>query len=147
MNAEDLWEAMALKVAFCRFYLNLAEGLFRAGNLTKARSVAEKALDLASSASERGDEAEALWILGEVAAASDRAAEAARPYYNRAKEVAETLGRRPLVADCYLGLGKLYRGTGKRELAREHLTAAMTMYREMDMGFWLEQAAEIKELA
>ena len=46
---------------------------------------------------------------------------------------------RPLVAHCHLGLGKLYRRTGKPERAREHLTAATTMYREMDMGFWLEQ--------
>ena len=30
-------------------------------------------------------------------------------------------------------------GTGKREQAREHLTTATTMYREMDMSFWLEQ--------
>ncbi len=34
---------------------------------------------------------------------------------------------------------KLYRRTGKPEHARENLTAATTMYREMDMGFWLEQ--------
>ena len=47
---------------------------------------------------------------------------------------------RPLVAHCHLGLGKLYRRTGKREQAQEHLTTATTMYREMDMPFWLEQA-------
>jgi hypothetical protein len=30
--------------------------------------------------------------------------------------------------------------------AREHLTAAMTMYREMDMRFWLTQAeAELRQ--
>ena len=40
---------------------------------------------------------------------------------------------RPLVAHCHLGLGKLYRRTGKREQAQEHLTTATTMYREMDM--------------
>jgi hypothetical protein len=41
---------------------------------------------------------------------------------------------------CHLGLGKLYRRTSKPEQAREHLTTATTMYREMGMGFWLEQA-------
>ena len=44
---------------------------------------------------------------------------------------------RPLVAHCHLGLGKLDRRTGKRQQAQEHLTTAATMYREMDMGFWL----------
>ena len=47
---------------------------------------------------------------------------------------------RPLVAHCHLGLGKLCRRTDKQERAREHLTTATTMYREMDMRFWLEQA-------
>jgi len=55
---------------------------------------------------------------------------------------------RPLVAHCHLGFGELYRRTGKREQAQEHLTTATTMYREMDMRFWLEQTeAEIRELA
>jgi hypothetical protein len=35
---------------------------------------------------------------------------------------------RPLVAHCHLGLGKLYRGTGKPQEAQEHLTTAATMY-------------------
>jgi hypothetical protein len=47
---------------------------------------------------------------------------------------------RPLVAHCHLGLGKLSRRTGQREQAREHLSTATTMYREMDMRYWLEQA-------
>ena len=47
---------------------------------------------------------------------------------------------RPLVAHCHLGLGKLYRRTGQREQAREHLTIATTMYREMGMTYWLEKA-------
>jgi hypothetical protein len=40
-----------------------------------------------------------------------------------------------------------YRSTGKREQAQEHLATATTMYRKMDMRFWLERAeAEMKEL-
>lgn len=41
----------------------------------------------------------------------------------------------------------LYQRTGSREQAREHLATATTMYREVDMHFWLEQAeAETREL-
>jgi hypothetical protein len=55
---------------------------------------------------------------------------------------------RPLVAHCHLGLRKLYRRTGKREQAQEHLATATTMYREMGMRFWLEQAeAELGQIA
>ena len=63
----------------------------------------------------------------------------------RALALATELGMRPLVAHCHLGLGKLYRRTGHREKARENLITAATMYREMDMRFWLEQAeAELR---
>jgi hypothetical protein len=55
---------------------------------------------------------------------------------------------RPLLAHCHVGLGKLYRRTDKRDDAREHLTTATTMYREMGMTYWVEQAeAEMRALA
>ena len=41
---------------------------------------------------------------------------------------------------CHLGLGKLFRRTGAREQTQEHLTTAMTMYREMGMTYWLAEA-------
>jgi hypothetical protein len=50
-------------------------------------------------------------------------------------------------AHCHLGLGKVYR-TGKPQQAHEHFTAATTMYRDMALTSWLEQAeAEIRDLA
>jgi hypothetical protein len=52
------------------------------------------------------------------------------------------------LALAFLFAVKLYRRTGKREQAREHLTTATTMYRDMGMTYWLEQAeAEMIELA
>jgi hypothetical protein len=54
---------------------------------------------------------------------------------------------RPLVAHCHFGLGKLDQQS-KRTQAREHFTTASTMYRKMDMQFWLEQTqVKMKELA
>ena len=68
-------------------------------------------------------------------------------HYRQAMALAEELGMRPLVAHCHLGLGKLYRRTGKREQARDHLTTAVTALREMEMMYWLAKAeAEMKEL-
>jgi hypothetical protein len=53
-----------------------------------------------------------------------------------------------LIAHCHLGLEKLHRRTGTRKEAKAHLTTAMTVYRAMDMRFWLEPAeAEMRELA
>ena len=92
--------------------------------------------------------AHALHLLGDIATHPDRFdAGSGEAHYRKALALAEPRGMRPLVAHCHLGLGKLYRRTGKREQAREHLATATTMYREMDMRFWLEQAeVETKEL-
>src|SRR5262249_25072563 len=66
----------------------------------------------------------------------------------KALTLAAGLGMRPLVAHCHLGLGKLFARTGKREQARESFTTPTTMYRGMDMPFWLERAeVELKRLA
>jgi len=54
---------------------------------------------------------------------------------------------RPLVAHCYLGLGKLYRRDGNREAASEELGVAATMFREMEMVYWLEKAQAERQLA
>ena len=64
----------------------------------------------------------------------------AESFYERSRALATELGMRPLVAHCHHGLGKLYRRTGKREQAQEHLTTATMMYREMGMTYWLEKA-------
>ena len=64
----------------------------------------------------------------------------AQRFYRDALDLAEELGVRPLVAHCHLDLGKLYRRRGEREQAQERLTTAVTMYRGMDMRFWLEKA-------
>ena len=66
--------------------------------------------------------------------------ESAAAHYRQALVAAEEMGMRPLAAHCHLGLGKLFHRTGDRAMAAEHLTIAATMYREMDMGVWLEKA-------
>jgi class 3 adenylate cyclase/tetratricopeptide (TPR) repeat protein len=127
----------------------LGEAYLLAGRASEAADQAQKTLARAREKGQRAFEADALHLAGEVAAQADPPdLAAAEPQYRAAMSLAEELGMRPLVAHCHLGLGKLYRRTGKREQAREHLAAATTMYREMDMRFWLEQAeAELRELA
>src|SRR5262249_38900714 len=94
---------------------------------------------VASSQHQPGFRAHTLHLLGDLAAHPDQFdAETSVAHYQEALALAQSHGMRPLVAHCYLGLSKLYRRTGKPETARESLTAATTMYREMDMGFWSE---------
>jgi len=89
----------------------------------------------------RGHEAWALRLLGEVAAKrTPLGVESAAAHYRQALILAEERGMRPLQAHCHLGLGTLYAVTGQREQAHVALTAAITLYRAMDMTFWCPQA-------
>jgi DNA-binding SARP family transcriptional activator len=116
-----------------------------AGRLDSAMELGHQALTLAREHGERGHEAWALCLLGEIA--SHRAppeVQKAEDHYRQALALATELGMRPLVAHCHHGLGKLHRRTCKSEQVREQLITATTMYREMDMRYWLEKAAAAK---
>jgi len=109
------------------------------GQLDDAQRIGARAIE--SSRARPGSAAHTLHLLGDIATHPDRFdAESGEAQYLKALALAEPRGMRPLVAHCHLGLGKLYRRTGKREQAEEHLTAATKMYREMDMAYWLEKA-------
>jgi hypothetical protein len=93
----------------------------------------------------RGSEAYALSLTADIAAASG--AENAEGYHRAGLALAEPRGMRPQVAHCHFGLGRLHRRRGDREQALEDLTTALTMYREMGMTSWPEQAeAELCQL-
>jgi hypothetical protein len=123
--------------------------LLLVGQLHDARVLAGERLARHRERGERGAEAWMLWLLGELAARElpgETGATADR--FHQALALADELGMRPLVAHCHLGLGKLSRRTGKPQEAQGLLTIATTMYHEMDMTYWLEQAKpEMRELA
>jgi DNA-binding SARP family transcriptional activator/tetratricopeptide (TPR) repeat protein len=125
---------------------SLARGYAMVGRWDEAGRVAGEALEHSRRARQRGYEGHALLLLGQIAAdRAETATEQAEAWYRSAMSLADELGMRPLVAHCYLGLGKLYRSAGNLERARRALTTATTMYGEMGMRFWLEKAeAELK---
>ena len=118
------------------------------GRLADATRIAQDGLAAARQRGERGVEGHLLRLLGDIAAHPDRfEVDTAEEHYRQAMALAEALGLRPLLAHCHLGLGALSRRAGTRQEAREHLTTAGTMFGEMDMRYWREQAeAELKEL-
>jgi len=126
-----------------------SEAHLRRGKLAKAVVAAERAAQMSFEYRQNASHAWALWMLGEVSAHSAHLnPEAADARYRESIHSATELGMRPLIAHCHFGLGKLYRRTGRRQEAQKHLVTATTMYREMGMTYWLEQAeAEVRELA
>jgi class 3 adenylate cyclase/tetratricopeptide (TPR) repeat protein len=121
--------------------LSLGEAHLLAGRLQEAHALAERALALARAHQEQGNQAYALSLLGEIAVHRDSSESAlAEAHYQCALALAEELGMRPLVAHCHLGLGMLSLKNGGGERARSGLSAAVALYRAMEMRFWLPQA-------
>jgi tetratricopeptide (TPR) repeat protein len=119
----------------------LSEAYLLAGRLDEAGSQAQWTLEFSRAHQERGHEAYALRLLGEIAARQQPLeAEQAAAHYRQALALAEELGMRPLQAHCHCGLGTLYSQTGRLEEARAALATAIDMYRAMEMTFWLPQA-------
>jgi len=119
----------------------LSEAYVLAGRIDEAVDLAASALAFARTLKARGNEAYALWLHGEIHAQQEPlASEAADAYYQQALALADELGMRPLQAHCHLGLGTLYVAIGQREQASTALSAAIALYRDMEMTFWLPQA-------
>jgi tetratricopeptide (TPR) repeat protein len=141
-------DAVGLTWLRCPRLSALAEAYLLVGRVQDAAAYATKAVESARERGERGFEAWALRLQAEIArAAQPPDIAAAEERYREAKALAGALEMRPLVAHCHLGLGRLSIRTGDHEEARRHLAVATSMYREMDMRFWLEQAeGEVKDL-
>jgi tetratricopeptide (TPR) repeat protein len=121
----------------------LAEACFLAGRAGEALEHARTAVELSRTYHERANEATALRVLADIAARTDPLdLQAARDAYAASLALAEALGMRPLVAHCHFGLGRLCGRTGQRREAKDYFTMAVTMYRELGVAHWLEQALE-----
>ena len=119
----------------------LSEALLLVGRVDEASALAERLLELSRTHTGRGYQAHACRLLGDVAMRREPPdVDQAAAHYRQALALAEELGMRPLQAHCHLGLGTLYARTGQRQQAQAALSAAIDLYRAMDMTFWLPQA-------
>jgi class 3 adenylate cyclase/tetratricopeptide (TPR) repeat protein len=122
--------------------VQLGEAYLLAEQIDDARACADRAVRLARERGERGHEAWALRLLGDIASRHDRPDVAtAEAHYGAAMTLASELGMRPLQAHCHRGRGTLYATTGQREQARAEISTAIDLYSAMGMTFWLPQTA------
>jgi tetratricopeptide (TPR) repeat protein len=129
------------RVHHARWLAWLGEAHVITGDVAEAANLASLALAMARARGERGNEAWALRLQGEIAAATiPPAVSTTETCYQEACAVAEELGMRPLVAHCHSGLSKFYRRAGKTAESDPDFQTARTMYRDMGMRFWLERA-------
>jgi tetratricopeptide (TPR) repeat protein len=119
-----------------------------AGKIDEAGETAVRAAERAAKHGFRGSQARVSYLLGEICARCDLPdGQQAEEHYRQAINLAGKLGMRPLVAQCHLGLGMLYRQMKNARDAQTHLGQAVEQFREMDMPYWLKHAeAEPKSL-
>jgi class 3 adenylate cyclase/tetratricopeptide (TPR) repeat protein len=138
-----LTESLGVRAYLSLWTAHLGEGLLAAGQIERARAVAQRAFELAQAHKERGHQAWALRLLGDVAAHQGPAnTEAARDFYGRALARAEELKMQPLVARTHLSLGQLCARASDPDRSQEHLGMALGRLRDMDIHFWAARAAE-----
>jgi tetratricopeptide (TPR) repeat protein len=119
----------------------LSEALLLVGRVADASALAGRLRKLSRAHIGQGYQAHAFRLLGDVAMYRDPPdLKQAESDYRQALALAEDLAMRPLQAHCHLGLGTLYAKIGQQESSRTELSAAIELYRAMDMTFWLPQA-------
>jgi tetratricopeptide (TPR) repeat protein len=137
-----VFEAMGHRFGQSLFLVPLGEAYLLADRPADALKISDRALTLARESGQGVGEASARRLLGDVFRRSD-SPDLSEGHYTEALAIAEELNLRPLVAHCYLGLGKLFLQMGARDRAINHLSTAATRYHELDLSFWPEQAAAI----
>jgi hypothetical protein len=70
-------------------------------------------------------------------------AERAEAAYHDALRLASETGRRPVIADCHVGLGRVLRRRGLHEAADGHFAAALDAHRDMDTRFWRARVEQL----
>ena len=148
-EALDQAASMRMAIFYSQMIVWLSEARLLAGAVAEAGGLADEALSSTQERHEAGLEGWALRLMAEVTTQREPLDVArAEDLYRQAMQRADALGLRPLSARGHLGLGILYRCSGKHQDARSHLTTAMSLFRDMQMRFWSERVdAELRKLA
>ena len=139
-QAREMAERTRYMAAAPLIYAHLGEAYGLAGRIEEAIAALQRALDFARERGMRGFEAWTLYLTGNVHSQSGVDAALDHRHYHEAMSLARELEMRPLQAHCHLALGELAQKSARHAEAREQLSEATAMFREMGMQFWLEKA-------
>jgi tetratricopeptide (TPR) repeat protein len=111
------------------------------GRSAAAREQGQRALALARDGGERGYQAWAYKLLGDVLQEDSSDPAEALGHYAASMDLATELAMRPLQAHIHLSMGRLHACGRQIEKAKPELSLALASYRSMEMPLW-ERAAE-----
>jgi class 3 adenylate cyclase/tetratricopeptide (TPR) repeat protein len=120
--------------------IRLGEAYHQVLRIGDAGLCARQALALSREHTECGLEGHALRLLGDVCRDDATAFDESELFYRQAIARADELGMRPLLAQSYFGLSQLDRRTNRRANAETHLATAVTLFKILNMPFWVRRA-------
>jgi class 3 adenylate cyclase/tetratricopeptide (TPR) repeat protein len=140
-------ESIQLKAVHALNLAWLADANRRAGRIADAMAMIERAMHATRTHRQRAAEAEVFLTLAASHACGESPdLKSSLAATRQALSLADDLGSRPLVARGHLMLGYLSRRAGSSAQAGEHLALAVTMFADMGMAYWLEQATSERPL-
>ena len=141
-KANEQSEAIGRKGGWALRLTWLADASLLEGRSDAAREHCQRALALARAGGERGYQAWALKILGDIVQEERSDPYEALDHYNASAELAMELAMQPLQAHIHLSRGRLHRRQNQIQKARTELDLALTSYRSMEMDFWINAAEQ-----
>jgi tetratricopeptide (TPR) repeat protein len=129
---------MKLMVDQAMRLVHLGEAYLHINQVEQATSVVHLALQNSRDYHQRGADAWAEWLLGEINTREENVG-VAEGHYWKAMALASELGMAPLVAHCHFGLGKGHGRASNSDQHREHLLAAASVYRTLEMSCWIRE--------
>jgi len=122
--------------------VRLGEAYLQALRRDDAVRCAREAVSLARDHGERGYEAYAFRLLGELGLSDPPELDESEVFFRQAIERADALGMRPLLAQCHFGLGRRHRRAGRYDRARSMLNDALQLFRTLEMPVWSRRAGD-----
>jgi tetratricopeptide (TPR) repeat protein len=136
-KADEQSKLIGRKAAWALRLTWLGHASLLAGQIGAAQEHAQRAVALARDVGERGNEAWARRLLGDVVQEESSNPRQALDHYAASMELAKDLVMRPLEGHIHLSLGRLHRHEKQIEQARAELALALSSYRSMEMPLWI----------
>jgi class 3 adenylate cyclase/tetratricopeptide (TPR) repeat protein len=141
-KAEEQSEMIGRKAGWALRLTWLGHASLLARQISAAREQAQRAVALARDNGERGNEAWARRLLGDIVQEESSSPSEALTHYAASMELAKELDMFPLQAHIHLSLGRLHRREKQKEEARTELSLALTSYHSMQMPIWIGTAEQ-----
>ena len=126
------------------YLLALSEIKREKGDLSKSQYFLEENLKVSLKFSLRSHEGISKVYLGRILEQTDVSkAQKAEKYILEGIEILAELRMKPSVALSYFILGELYANTNRKDEAIVNLNKALSMYREMGIGYWPDKIKEV----